>query len=548
MVAEFAAIVGADHVVVDRDALSAAETATFAVGHRVPVIVRPSSREQVQDSLRVATRHGIPVYPVSSGKNWGYGSRVPAADGCVLLELSRMKRIVDFDERQAYITVEAGVTQQEVYDFLAERGSRLVLDCTGASPDCSVIGNTMERGFGHTPYGDHFANICNLEVVLPTGECIETGFGRYENIAATSTYRWGVGPVLDGLFSQSNFGIVTRMTVFLMPMPEYFQAFFFRCDGEESLGAVIDALRPLRLDNTLRSACHIGNQYKVISGIQQYPWDRTGGNTPLTLAQANALSSELDIGTWNGSGALYGTRAQVAAARAAVKAALRGKVTKLRFLDDTTLRWAERFATPCKLVAGWDLRKVLDLVRPIYGLMRGVPTDYPLRSVYWRKRMPVPASMDPDRDLCGLIWCAPVAPTAGVHAERLSRIASDVLLAAGFEPMLSITLLTERTLTCVVSISYDRDVPGEDERALACHRDLVQTLTYEGYHFYRLGIQSMSEMAGGESTYGKLLADLKRLFDPSGVLAPGRYQSDSAARIVLPDVEGIEPNRVATAP
>jgi 4-cresol dehydrogenase (hydroxylating) len=441
-----------------------------------------------------------------------------------------MKRIVDFGERQAYITIEPGVTQQQVYDFLAERGSRLILDCTGASPHSSVIGNTMERGFGHTPYGDHIANICNLEVVLPTGDCIETGFGRYANIAATPTYRWGIGPMLDGLFSQSNLGIVTRMTIFLMPAPEYFQAFFFRCDGPESLPRVIDALQPLRLDTTLRSACHIGNQYKVISGIQQYPWERTGGKTPLTPALADALSKELDIGTWNGSGALYGTTAQVAAARAALKSALRGKVTKLRFLDDRTLRWAERFARPASVVTGWDLRKVLELVRPIYGLMRGVPTDYPLRSVYWRKRMPVPSDMNPDRDRCGLIWCAPVAPIEGAHADRLARLASDLMLARGFEPMLSITLLTERTLTCVISISYDRDVPGEDERAMASSDELVAELIRSGYHFYRLGIHSMNAVRQS-GPYTAVLDTLKQSLDPAGILAPGRYHrpaTDSA--------------------
>ena len=93
-------------------------------------------------------------------------------DGSVLLDLSRMNRIVDFNEDLAYVTVEPGVTQGQLYAFLRERGSRLWMDATGASPDCSLIGNTMERGFGHTPYGDHFAQVCGLEVVLPDGQCI----------------------------------------------------------------------------------------------------------------------------------------------------------------------------------------------------------------------------------------------------------------------------------------------------------------------------------------------------------------------------------------
>jgi 4-cresol dehydrogenase (hydroxylating) len=533
VLAAFAAILDEDGVVTDPVVLRAAETATFEAGRHIPLILRPSSREQVQEILKTANRLEVAVYPVSSGKNWGYGSRVPTAENCVLLELGRMNRILDFSERHAYITVEAGVTQRQVQDFLRERGARLYLDCTGASPDCSIVGNTVERGFGHTPYGDRFSQVCNLEVVLPTGECIETGYGRYHAIAATPTYRWGVGPVLDGLFSQSSFGIVTRMTVWLMPEPEYFQAFFFRCDREEDVVPLVDALRPLRLDGTLRSAAHIGNHYKVISAVQQYPWDRTGGQTPLTGQVMRDLCRELDIGAWNGSGALYGTKRQVAEARRLLKRALAGKTAKLQFLDDRMMAVAERFATPMKLLTGWDLRRVLELVRPVYGLMKGIPTEHALRSVYWRKRTPPPQKMDPDRDRCGLLWCAPVAPIDGEHAKRIADIATDILLRHAYEPALSITLLTERTLACVISIAYDRDAHGEDSSAMACFGELVDTLVRSGYHFYRLGIQSMGQMEV-PGPYSELLAHLKRTLDPAHVLSPGRYSPRVLEAVVDP--------------
>ena len=114
-----------------------------------------------------------------------------------------MNRIVDFNQDLAYVTVEPGVTQAQLYQFLQERKAGLWMDATGSSPDSSLIGNTVERGFGHTPYGDHFANSCAYEVVLPSGDVVETGFARYSNAQAAEAYRWGSGPVLDGLFTQS---------------------------------------------------------------------------------------------------------------------------------------------------------------------------------------------------------------------------------------------------------------------------------------------------------------------------------------------------------
>jgi 4-cresol dehydrogenase (hydroxylating) flavoprotein subunit len=166
-------------VITGEEHLHAAATATFPIDRHIPVILRPATREQVQQILRIASKFGGPVYPVSSAKNWGYGSAAPASDGCVLLDLSRMNRILDFNEDLGFVSVEPGVTQGQLFEFLRSRNSSLWIDGTGSSPQCSLIGNTLERGFGHTPYGDHFGNVCGFEIVLPTGEKLETGAARF---------------------------------------------------------------------------------------------------------------------------------------------------------------------------------------------------------------------------------------------------------------------------------------------------------------------------------------------------------------------------------
>jgi 4-cresol dehydrogenase (hydroxylating) flavoprotein subunit len=534
----WSAALGPENVVTGEPSLRAAETATFASTHRIPAIIRPGNRQEVQECLRIATRFATPVYPISSGRNWGYGSRIPPADGCVLMDLGRMDRIVDFNEALAYVTVEPGVTQAQLYAFLEERGSKLWMDATGSSPQCSLIGNAVERGFGHTPYGDHFAHACGLEVVLPTGDVVETGFARFPSARAAPLYHWGVGPSLDGLFSQSNYGIVTRMTVWLMPRPEYFQAYYFRCQEAGQLKTTIDALRPLRLDGTIRSASHIANDYKVVAALRQYPWLETGGRTPLGGTMMAQFRKDLKIGAWNGSGALYGTKRQVKEARRLLRKALQGSAQHLQFLDDRTLQLASWFAKPYQLISGWNLERTLAVLKPVYGLMKGIPTEHTLASTYWRKSFAPPVAMDPDRDGCGLLWCSPVAPNDGAAASHLTALISEHVLAHGFEPAISLTMISGRALACIISLAYDRDIPGEDERAMACYRHLLRILAQCGYYSYRLPVGMMSAMSE-PGAYTNLLDGIKHALDPSGILAPGRYIRDTR--------QSVENARVASA-
>lgn len=520
-VREWTSVVGAEHVVCNHDRLAEASTATFRTTARVHAIVQPANREEVQACVRIANRLRVPIYPISSGKNWGYGSSVPARDG-VLLDLGRLKRIVDFNEDLAYVTVEPGVTQRDLFVFLQDRGGRLWMDATGASPDCSIIGNTLERGFGHTPMGDHCASACGFEVVLPSGEILETGFSRFPSATIGALGRWGVGPSLDGLFSQSNLGIVTRMTVWLMPAPEHFEAFFFLSHDPDGLRHIVEALRPLRLNGTLQSVVHIGNDYKVLAGTTQFPWDDVPGS--LDAEAMGRLRKSRSFGCWNGSGGLYGTHAQVKDAKRQVRRALAGKVNRLQFVNDRLLGLMERYATPFRWLTGWDVRPTLTILAPVYGLLKGVPTESPMASTYWRKRTAVPGEMKPDRDGCGLLWCSPVLPSTGADAAAVTSLAAEIVSKAGFEPQMSLSLAGDRSSVCVVTIAYDRDVPGEDARALDCYHALTEQLLSRGYPPYRLNLASM-HVADDGSSHAAVVRAIKLALDPNGVVAPGRYDS-----------------------
>jgi len=172
---EWRAILGADAVVTHDDDVRRHNTATYATPAQLAAVLYPDSTAQVSEAMRIATRHGVAVYPWSRGRNWGYGSRTPVVDGSVGIDLGRMNRILDIDDEMGTATIEPGVSFWELVHALHERGNRWFVSVPGTSADASVVGNLLERGWGFGPYSDRFAHSAGMEVVLADGTVIRTG-------------------------------------------------------------------------------------------------------------------------------------------------------------------------------------------------------------------------------------------------------------------------------------------------------------------------------------------------------------------------------------
>ena len=177
--------------------------------------ILPASVEEIRSVLGIANRYGLPLWTVSLGRNYAYGGAAPCLKGSMILDLNRM-RAIEVDAELAYAVVEPGVTYLDLYKFIQDKKYPLWIDC----PDPgwgSVLGNTLEHGIGYTPYGDHAGHQCGMEVVLADGEVVRTGLGAMEGNPAWPLYKYSFGPSLDGLFTQSNLGVVTKIGVWLMP-------------------------------------------------------------------------------------------------------------------------------------------------------------------------------------------------------------------------------------------------------------------------------------------------------------------------------------------
>ncbi len=186
--------------------------------------VGPDSTEQVQAVVRTANKYKIPLYAISTGKNFAYGGPSPNVRGSVTVDLKRMDRVLEVDPKRNFALVEPGVSYIDLYRYIQDRNLKVWID----TPDPgwgSLIGNAMDHGIGYTMgfYRDHFGAHCGMEVVLPNGEVMRTGMGALPGSQSWHEYRHGFGPDPAGLFGQGNFGIVTKMGFRLMPQPEHWR-------------------------------------------------------------------------------------------------------------------------------------------------------------------------------------------------------------------------------------------------------------------------------------------------------------------------------------
>ena len=492
-------------------------------GEHIPLlVVKPGTRDELKQLLSLAHEYEIPLYPISKGKNWGYGSAAPNGPGMIVVDLSRLNAIVELNGELGYAVIEPGVTQEQLYREIQDRQYPLIIDVSSSSTDASLLGNLLERGFGHTPYADHFLHSCALEIMLADGSILKTGFGHFADSRIQHVHRWGVGPFLDGIFSQSNFGIVVQATIWLMPQPEDHGVMLMNLQNDEELLASIDRLRTLALKGVLSGAVHVINDLRMISSLQQYPFERTEGKTPLPENVLTELKKKWGVGCWNILSGFWGSKDHVKADMRMVRQAF-PRQRNLTLIRERQMERASRFPRIAKVLGISEIAKK----KSIFNLLKGIPTNTALRGPYWRKRTVLnPVSFDPARDRCGILWYAPIVPLTKNDLALFLRTSRSVYAHFGLEFNVSLNLTSARSCSCTLGILFDAEREEEQRAATECYAVLAKELSKHGFFPYRLGTNASaiaSTIFQADDVFVKTCRALKAALDPANVIAPGKY-------------------------
>ncbi|KAF2740129.1 glycolate oxidase [Polyplosphaeria fusca] len=461
-------------------------------------VAYPGSTEEVQKIVRWANEYLIPLWPISMGRNLGYGGAAPRVPGSVVVDLGkRMNRILDLDEGNASCVVEPGVSYFDLYDEIQKRKLPLWIDC----PDLgggSVLGNAVDRGVGYTPMGDHFANHCGMEIVLPTGELLRTGMGALPGRNETNNPTWqsfqaAYGPYTDGIFSQSNFGIVVQMGFWLMRETGH-QSYMFTFPREEDFPNIVEAIRPLaqsRVLGNIPQLRHVVQELNV-TGLPKTHWYSGNGPIPRDIIREHAARLPMGECSWVFYGTQYGDPASID--------------SQLNIIKSTFSR--------------------------IPGMKFFLPKDVP-ETHYLHSRAKVCAGIPVLRELDWLNWkpnaahlfFSPITPTRAADAQTIHAINTRLHAKHAFD-LFPTLCIAGREMHYITNIIFDRASADEKRRANALMRDLIAEAAKEGYGEYRTHVLYADQVAAtycwGGNALMRFNETIKDALDPRGVLAPGR--------------------------
>lgn len=457
-------------------------------------VFRPSLTKEVQTIVKWANKYKIPLYPISIGRNLGYGGSAPRVRGSVILDLgSRMNSILDFDGRNGSILLEPGVSYFALYDFVKKSGYPLMIDV----PDIgggSVIGNALDRGVGYTPYGDHLSMHCGMEVVLPNGEVVRTGMGALPESNTWNLFQYGFGPFIDGIFSQSNYGIVTKMGFWLMPDPGGSLTYLITAPEYNDIGFLSTAIQKLRMQGLISNVPHMHNAIEEVAAIgkpREHYW-KGKGTMPESEIKRLLKNTPTGANAWYFYGTVYGPPDMQE---------FQLKKIKEEFLK---IKGAQYFASH-------------DLPEDHYIHSRALICDgIPhIRELDWVNWMPNGAHL----------FFSPICPITQEHCSKLMDILTKRHEEFGIDFVANL-LVGPREIHVIALIVYDKFDPVQKRKAHGLLDVLISDCAKEGYGEYRthLAFQDrvMQTYNWNDGALLKLFEQLKDTLDPNGILAPGK--------------------------
>jgi len=458
------------------------------------IVIRPKDAEEISEILKIANQENIPIIPRGGGCcEWG-GS-IPDGDTGILLDMKRMSNIINLDQDNLIVTAESGISWGALNNYLSQFG--LYTGCLGPGSGltASIGGGISHHSVGAggcAKYGACTNQLVSLEVVLPTGDIIETG-SQANQFSKFPFNRFGNGPDLAGLFCGDNgiYGVKTKVSLRVFPRPPFaeYKTFLLPRKDAQAASQIMIEIRRKGID--VFDTIYMPQVIIATSGpLGTFPmWDILKKKRGILFYTIEA-NSEVEL------------------------------EQKVKQLDEIFLNNKSEELGP-ELSDGnfakWQYENPWHLYHNLWGM---VPASEPFTAECF-----TPINTLPELILDTQAW-------ENEHKEdmnQITKITGNLLILSGAGPIAMVDgNNVEYTVGFNTSDSYYNGKKHKiiDKLNLKLWKSLLIRMFKHGVQYYMFGTlpsSLMVEIGGYSLEYYNLLKSIKKILDPNCILSRGKF-------------------------
>lgn len=339
---------------------------------------------------------------------------------------------------------------------------------------------------GFIPSGIHHKHIAGLEVVLANGDVVRTGQWAMTSSPSAHLTSYNFGPDVDGLFLQSNLGIVTKLGIHMTPQPQAYMACTFDMPEFDDIETITDVFGAMRRNGTLPTLTYVFSlvEWSALFAPRHKYWDQEG---PIPEWRLKEIQKELDTGRWTVKWGFYGAPGTIEAQykeiqRIVSKEAPTGRLRNAVFTGGPNNELLEAASVP----------------DPYGGTFVGVPSMFsiPMVNYYGPK----------DGSGVGAHGAySPIIPLDGKTVKAWVNVARKIYEDHGLD-LLCDYFMADRHAVFVCMLCFDKTRPEQRQAVNDIFNKLFEEGTKMGFSKYRSHIQHMGEFL----QLATLLSDPKR--------------------------------------
>jgi FAD/FMN-containing dehydrogenase len=442
-------------------------------------VVKPEDTEEVHQVIQFANEHTLPVVPVSSAVHF-YGATIPKQGG-IILDLARMNRVLEIDELNRRVRVEAGVTWRQLTSELGKRGYRVMMPLL-PHPLRSVVTDTLEREVPTNTVYDYGEPLQSMEVVWPTGEAFRTGSASVTGYPDSPSKGGNPsGPGLDFYRflqgAQGTMGVVTWANLKIENLPKLDKILFAPV---RDLDYTVEFLyRILRI--RVGQECLLLNDLDL-AAILADDWDRDFEKLRATLPPWTLI---LVI-----SGFQRRPEEKIRYEQQALGEILRNEFPEIQLAE--------------------NLAGVPNLGRKLLPMLRN---PWPAGATYWKQRY---------KGGCQSLFFITKPARASEFIRRVEEVAARHGYPIGDIGAYLQPIEHSRAAHLEFDLFYDPASPSEVDRVKSVHTQAAMVALSEGALFTRPYGEELTRLVYERAAnYTMTLRRVKKIFDPNNIMNPG---------------------------